>query len=299
MTEPALTNPTYLSNSIALGVLTLVVLVLISRGFQWRSYAPRTTAGQASARNESRSPSLERLADRTAERGSLLSVAYLLTVLGFLTGTVAAVTGILTVASFLTALGVAVATYLVFGLHVSGNIRRTARRWSYRMKRSVLFRRRPLWSMLVAWATVLVTLTVVGIAVVGLWTLAGGSDAAFVGVLAVFGTVVVIYAASSAGVALRPKEPISAWRRSTDETTSRPIGRSAKRLPVQPGELVRGTLERVTPILRGWLGVSLLLVTGASVMAVVWVVTGGGTSFLAGLLVIAIGIVAYAVTSAG
>lgn len=306
MTTPVLSESSYTSSTFAMGVLTLLVLVLASWGFEWQSYSLRASSGYPTLSRgapgaDSRARALLSPSGRTTGRLSLLPAVYLLTVLGFLAGTIATVTGALTVRSFLVALGGVLACYLLLGVYVSENIRLHLTEAGYRLKRTVLFRRRPVWSMLVGWATILVLLTIAGTVVLGLWTIAGGNGPLFVAVVVALGTVVVLYAVASVGVSLGPTESTVPFGRSSDRTTegatSRTGGDFTTSGPFPRGGSARVTLRRLLPMVRGWVGVALLLVTGAGSMAVVWMVTDGGGTFLAALFVISVLLGGYVLTS--
>lgn len=178
-----------ITSTLVTGAFGIAVVALTLRVLRRRSYSPAPSV------NRTGSPSTDAIPDAW----SLLVGAYVLVVLGALVGTLATVDGPIEGRTLVAGLGAVVAVYLVIGVYFADGIRRTLARTSYRLKKSVLFRRRPLWSMMIGWATFGAILLAIGALVVVLWTI-GVGPVGFVVLLLASGILVALYAASSVGV---------------------------------------------------------------------------------------------------
>jgi len=164
-------------------------------------------------------------------------------------------------------------------------------RAGYRVKRPVLFRRRPLGSMLAGWATFLAVLTLLAAFVIGAWVVTGGGPA-FLAVLFAFGAILALYVASTVGVSPLP-DPAPTTMSGSATTASRRTAtthtRSSRGIVPAPGRTLR--------VVRAWGTVALLFAVVGAVVVAVWHLSGGGLLFLACLSLVALALAAYVVDS--
>lgn len=105
---------------------------------------------------------------------SLAVVGYIGLVVVILGGMASSLEGNLHEAVLVLGLGTGLGLFFVAGVAPSERFWRGVAVPTYLLKRSVLFRRHPLWSQLVGWGTFFTVLVVLGVIFVGAWKVAAG-----------------------------------------------------------------------------------------------------------------------------
>lgn len=283
-----MTNTGYLMSSIGLGLLTIGVIVLLGRVRKWRSYSPQIGAGQYGRGGEAKSVRLPLVGSTNA--WSIAAIVYVLAVFAVLTLTIGTLDESIGGEILLTSLAIIIGGYLLYGVCFSSGIPRFLKRAGYRLQRTVSFRRRPLWSMLLGYATFLAVLLTTAIVVLGLW-IAGSGSVGFLIALCVLGLVVALYVTSHTGVSVIPSSH-GGGARTTLATVRGSPGSISGESSAGEGRFDPG---RVRPVLRGWLTIATLLVVGAAGAIALWHLGRGPIGFLAGLVVVIALAVGYAV----
>lgn len=276
----------YLASTLVLGALTVGLVAAVTRCREWRSYTPEIADVGHEGR---RLASALRLSVVGPVRPvPLLTLAYVVLVLGVVGLTVGSVHGTIDHGVLVAGLGAVVAGFFAYGIVFSTGIPRLFGRLGYRIKRTVSFRGRPVWSLLMGWATFGTVLLVITVILVGLWLALGNAIAVLV-VLGLGGLVVVRYATSLAGVRLLPT--------TGGGLGSLPSGRR-RSPPDSPGRHRIGLqfpVDRALPVLRGWVAIAGVLVLGATATAALWI-AGGTVGLLGGLGLAGVLATAYGVT---
>lgn len=273
----------YLTSGVLMGLLAVTVVVLARGVRRWRSYSPRVvhdTGGKGLLES-----GLLPAVDRT---WTVIAVGYVALSLLVAAGTVATLAGALGLETFLLGLGVVFGCLALAAVYVTEPVRRAIVGAGYRLKKTVSFRGRPLWSMLVGWATVLFALAGLGAVFLAAWFLAGGS-VAFLAALFVPALVLAAYLVSTVGVSPRPKLARSGTTARRER--SRRTGLRS-RLRRAPGRVAELRSARGTRVARGWVVVGVLFLGGVVVAVAIWRVSGGGVAFVGGLAAVAVALVA-------
>jgi len=269
---------------LVLALVTGTFLVLVTgttmRFRQWQSYSPPTADQLYSPTGSGKSTRVFRSMRSSALHLAVL--AYVVLIGGILVATIAVFKELVDPVVFVAGLTLITLAYALVGLYFVAQNRRWIHRYGYGLKRTVLFRRRPLWSMAVSWATFGTILAVIALVVASLWSL-GLGPTGFIGGIVVLALLVGIYGFTTADINPFLGRPMGAAAGGSSRMTSnrgtgtRPSGRS------------RRSLARAAHVMRGWVSVGIVGIVAVSVPVVLWEISGrigllGGITFLALLI---------------
>lgn len=287
-----MTHLGYLSSAVILSLVLVSFVLVITHMREWRSYSPQIGAGRPEQRNRADSIYLPIIGP--SNKLTLMATLYFVIIFAIIAATIATLYGSIGDQILIGALTTILGAYLVYGLIFSSRVPDYLNRYGYRLKQSVSFRRRPLWSLVIGYLTFLTILLSIGLIVIALWIGGAGAVGFLIG-LSVLLIIIVGYAVSSAQVSVFPASlggiGQSAHKRTKPSFTN-PI----------PNSLSGGgrfTHDRVWPVLRGWLNVTILLIVGTMGVAAIWWIGGGLIGFILGLCVVGILAAGYAVPRRG
>lgn len=186
----------YLTVLIVMSVFLIGVVLCILRFWQWRT-CTRTPANIPLVQSKSGAISLDEMDTSVTWYQNITVVAYVAVVIVLFSTTLATLYGKITEQMFLTGLGTELGIFFIVGVAVTDNFRVGIVHVAYRLKRSVLFRKNPLWSQLIGWMTFLSVLIILGVIFVATWYIIGGGGLAFIVALTVIGFIVITYASSA------------------------------------------------------------------------------------------------------
>lgn len=194
--EPIMVQTEYLTVLIVMSVFLIGVVLCILRFWQWRT-CTRTPANIPLVQSKSGAISLDEMDTSVTWYQNITVVAYVAVVIVLFSTTLATLYGKITEQMFLTGLGTELGIFFIVGVAVTDNFRVGIVHVAYRLKRSVLFRKNPLWSQLIGWMTFLSVLIILGVIFVATWYIIGGGGLAFIVALTVIGFIVITYASSA------------------------------------------------------------------------------------------------------
>jgi len=270
---------------LVLALVTGTFLVLVTgttmRFRHWQSYSPPTADQLYSPTGSGKSTRVFR-----SMRSSALHLAVLVYVVligGILVATIAVLEKSVDPVVFVACLTLIVAAYVPVGLYFVAQNRRWVRRYGYGLKRTVLFRRRPLWSMAVGWATFGTILVVIALVVAALWSI-GLGPTGLIGGMAVLALLLVVYGFTTADVESFSGRPMGATAGGSSRTTS------TRGSGTRSSGQTRRSLARAVDVMRGWVSIGIVGFIAVSIPLVLWEIRGtvgllGGIAFLALLAV--------------